>query len=102
MSFSLSDAVVMNLKKSWGDESVAVNIFEIVSVDGQRGCSYLENLLLLLNVVGSSPLHFARPEQDNPCSCANKSMADLIMIHKISPWFHFVPDSFRHIIITRE
>ena len=56
----------MYLKKSWGDEFVALNIFEIVSVDGQRGCPNTDARLLLLNVVGSKPLCFARPEQDIP------------------------------------
>jgi hypothetical protein len=65
----------MNLKKSWGVDPVAEIIFAMLDVDGQRGCSYFENLLLLLNVVGSSPLSFANPEQDKPCSFANNSMA---------------------------
>lgn len=65
----------MYLKKSWGFAPVAERIFAILFVDGQRGCSYLENLLLLLNVVGSNPLRRANPEQDIPCSFANSSMA---------------------------
>lgn len=65
----------MNLKKSCADAPVAANIFDILDVDGQRGCSYLENRLLLLKVVGSKPLHFANPEQVKPCSWANSSIA---------------------------
>lgn len=58
----------MYLKKSWGEAFVALNIFEMVSVDGQRGCPNTDARLLLLNVVGSSPLRFAKPEQDIPWS----------------------------------
>ena len=65
----------MNLKKSAGVALVASSIFEMLPVEGHRGCSYLENRLLLLNVVGSNPLRFASPEQDKPCSLANNSMA---------------------------
>ncbi len=65
----------MNLKKSFGVEFVAASIFDMLAVDGHRGCSYLENLLLLLKVVGSNPLRLANPEQDRPCSRANNSMA---------------------------
>ena len=65
----------INLKKSCGVEFVALIIFAILLVDGQRGCSYFENLLLLLKVVGSRPLHFAKPEQDILCSLANMSIA---------------------------
>lgn len=63
------------LKKSCGAEFVALNILEIVSVDGQRGCPNTDARLLLLNVVGSRPLRFANPEQDMPWSCANNSIA---------------------------
>ena len=61
--FSLS---FIYLKKSWGAECVAFNIFDIVSVDGQRGCPNTDARLLLLKVVGSNPLRFAKPEQDIP------------------------------------
>lgn len=63
------------LKKSCGAELVAFNILEIVSVDGQRGCPNTDARLLLLKVVGSSPLRFANPEQDIPWSWANDSIA---------------------------
>ena len=66
---------MINLKKSCGDAPVAASILAILFVEGQRGCSYLENLLLLLNVVGSRPLRLASPEHDRPCSFANNSMA---------------------------
>ena len=65
----------MNLKKSLALAPVADNIFDMLNVDGHRGCSYFENRLLLLNVVGSKPLRFANPEQDIPCARANKSIA---------------------------
>jgi hypothetical protein len=71
----LYSSFVINLKKSFGAAPVAANIFDMLAVDGQRGCSYLENLLLLLKVVGSKPLRLANPEQDRPCSRANNSMA---------------------------
>jgi hypothetical protein len=69
----LSDFI--NLKKSSGDEFVALNILAIVSVDGHRGWPKTDARLLLLKVVGSSPLRFAKPEQDIPCSHANNSIA---------------------------
>ena len=68
-------SLLINLKKSWGLEPVASIIFAILLVEGHLGCSYLENLLLLLKVVGSRPLSLANPEQDIPCSFANSSMA---------------------------
>lgn len=43
---------------------VASRIFAILFVGGQRGRPYLDQRLLLLNVVGSKPLRFARQEQD--------------------------------------
>lgn len=43
-------------------QPVALKIFAMLPVDGQRGCPYLEYRLDLLNVVGSKPLYFARPE----------------------------------------
>ena len=51
------------------------NILDILLVDGQRGWPSLDQRLLLLNVVGSKPLHFASPEQDIPCSVAKRSIA---------------------------
>ncbi len=71
---SLSSFVI-SLKKSSGFAPTADIIFAILDVDGQRGCSYFEKRLLLLNVVGSKPLHFASPEQDILCSRANSSIA---------------------------
>ncbi len=68
-------SLVINLKKSWGCEPVASIIFAILLVEGHLGCSYFENRLLLLNVVGSKPLSLANPEQDIPCSFANNSIA---------------------------
>lgn len=65
----------MNLVKSWILAPVDDKIFEILFVDGQRGWPSLDQRLLLLNVVGSKPLHFANPEQDIPCSVAKRSMA---------------------------
>ena len=73
--FWFSVSFVMNLKKSCGFAPVAEIIFAMLAVDGQRGCSYLEKRLLLLNVVGSKPLRLANPEQDIPCSLANISIA---------------------------
>jgi hypothetical protein len=65
----------MNLVKSWILAPVDDKILEILFVDGQRGCPSFDQRLLLLNVVGSSPLHFASPEQDIPCSTAKRSIA---------------------------
>ena len=65
----------MNLVKSWILAPVDDKILEILFVDGQRGWPSLDQRLLLLNVVGSSPLHFAKPEQDIPCSVAKRSIA---------------------------
>ena len=65
----------MNLVKSWIDAPVEDRIFEILFVEGQRGCPSLVQRLLLLKVVGSKPLHRARPEHDMPCSKANRSIA---------------------------
>ena len=63
------------LIKSFNDAPVASRIFAMLLVDGHRGWPYLDQRLLLLNVVGSSPLHFAKPEHDIPCSVAKRSMA---------------------------
>lgn len=65
----------INLVKSWILAPVDDKILEILFVDGQRGCPSLDQRLLLLKVVGSRPLHFAKPEQDIPCSVANRSIA---------------------------
>ena len=65
----------MNLVKSWIFAPVDDKILEILLVDGHRGCPSLDQRLLLLNVVGSKPLHFASPEHDIPCSVAKRSMA---------------------------
>ena len=56
-------------------EPVASRILAMLFVDGQRGCPYFELRLLLLNVVGSSPLNFAKPEQDIFLENANLSIA---------------------------
>ena len=89
----------MNLKKSWAEECVDDNILEIVPVDGQRGCPNMVNRLLLLKVVGSSPLRFASPEQDILCSCANNSIAfqicSCVMIKISSEFFILFPNSVR-------
>ena len=61
--------------KSWILEPVDAKILDILFVDGHLGCPSLDQRLLLLNVVGSSPLHFAKPEHDIPCSIAKRSMA---------------------------
>lgn len=55
-------------------QPVAHKIFAMLPVDGQRGWPYLEKRLLLLKVVGSSPLYFAKPEQVILCACANRSI----------------------------
>lgn len=52
-------------------QPVADSIFAMLPVDGQRGWPYFEKRLLLLNVVGSRPLYFARPEHVMLCACAN-------------------------------
>lgn len=65
----------INLVNSWIEAPVDDNILEILLVDGHRGCPSLVQRLLRLNVVGSKPLHRAKPEQDIPCSVANRSMA---------------------------
>lgn len=61
--------------KSWIDAPVEAKILEMLFVDGQRGWPSRDHRLLRLNVVGSRPLHFAKPEHDIPCSVANRSMA---------------------------
>ena len=65
----------INLVKSCMLAPVEDNIFEILFVDGHLGCPSFDQRLLLLNVVGSNPLHFANPEQDIPCSVAKRSIA---------------------------
>lgn len=65
----------INLVKSSKDAPVEDNILEILFVDGHLGCPSFDQRLLLLNVVGSRPLHFAKPEQDILCSVANFSIA---------------------------
>lgn len=72
----------INFVKSFMDAPVADNIFAILFVDGQRGCPCLDQRLLLLNVVGSRPLHFANPEHVFPCSDAKLSIA-----FQTSSWF---------------
>jgi hypothetical protein len=52
------------LVKSCKLAPVLSSIFAILFVDGQRGWPYLDQRLLLLNVVASNPLRFASPEQD--------------------------------------
>ena len=96
---------VIYLKKSCGCECVADKIFAILLVEGQRGCSYLENRLLLLKVVGSKPLHFARPEQESPWSRAKSSIAfqicSCVMVTS-SLFFAFCSQFSKKIIITLE
>ena len=65
----------MNLVKSSKDAPVEDKILEILFVDGHLGCPSFDQRLLLLNVVGSRPLHFAKPEHDILCSVANFSIA---------------------------
>ena len=60
--------------------SVASKIFAMLFVDGQRGWPYLDQRLLLLNVVGSKPLRFARQEQDILCEYAKLSIAPHISL----------------------
>ncbi len=55
--------------------SVALNIFAMLLLEGQRGCPHFDQRLLRLKVVASNPLRFANPEQDIPCSMANFSIA---------------------------
>ena len=83
--------VSINLVKSWILAPVDDNILDMLFVDGHRGCPSLDQRLLLLNVVGSKPLHFAKPEQDIPCSVANRSMArhtSSCVIFSL-PWYSF-------------
>jgi len=54
----------INFVKSVIDAPVDDSIFDILFVDGQRGCPSLDQRLLLLKVVGSKPLHLASPEHD--------------------------------------
>jgi len=54
----------INFVKSSSEAPVEAKILEILLVEGHLGCPSLDQRLLLLNVVGSKPLHFARPEQD--------------------------------------
>lgn len=63
------------LIRSFIEAPVASKILAMLLVDGQRGCPYLDQRLLLLNVVGSNPLYLAKPEQDMLCSFANTSIA---------------------------
>lgn len=65
----------INLVKSVILAPVDAKILEMLFVDGQRGWPSLDQRLERLNVVGSSPLHFANPEQDMPCSVAKRSIA---------------------------
>ena len=66
---------IHNLAKSITDVLVADIILAIVPQDGQRGVPSDENCLLLLNVVESRPLSFARPEQVKPFNWASLEMA---------------------------
>ena len=66
--------------KSYRLDPVLSNIFAILLVEGQRGCPYLDQRLLLLKVVASNPLRFANPEQDTLCSFANESIANQISV----------------------
>lgn len=59
---------------------VADSIFEIVLHDGQRCVPSGKNCLLLLKVVASRPLNFARPEQERLLSLASFSMAFQIIL----------------------
>lgn len=59
---------------------VAAIIFDIVLHDGQRGLPSGKCHLLLLNVVASSPLNFANPEQDKLLSLASRSIAFHIIL----------------------
>ena len=61
--------------KSFKEQPVAFNILAMLFVDGQRGWPYFDQRLLLLNVVGSRPLYFARPEHDMLCKLAKLSIA---------------------------
>ena len=57
-------------------DPVLSNILAILFVDGQRGCPYFDQRLLLLKVVASNPLSFARPEHDTWWSFAKASIAN--------------------------
>ncbi len=60
----LSGSWSIYLVKSCIFDPVDDKILDMLFVEGQRGCPSLDQRLLLLKVVGSKPLHFARPEQD--------------------------------------
>ncbi len=51
-----------NAKNSLMLQFVTAKTLEMLSVDGQRGLPSALMRLLLLNVVGSSPAFFAKPE----------------------------------------
>ena len=74
-----SDCVLLyvgkNCRKSFNVQLVPCNILAMLLVDGQRGWPYCEKRLLLLNVVGSNPQCFARPEQLILCAVAKQSIA---------------------------
>ena len=66
---------IINFIRSSNFECVASSILAMLFVDGHRGCPYFDQRLLLLKVVGSSPLYFASAEQDIFLSLAKQSIA---------------------------
>jgi hypothetical protein len=73
--FEFFSVVCTSFAKSFILVPVKDNIFAMLSVEGQRGCPSFDHLLLLLNVVGSSPLFLASLEQDILWLRANFSIA---------------------------
>ncbi len=65
----------MYFMKSWKFDPVADKTLARLCVLGQRCLPSRDHLLLLLNVVGSSPLFLAKPEQEKLCAPAKHSMA---------------------------
>src|SRR5215510_12404590 len=60
---------------------VQVSTLDTLSVLGQRGLPVGLRRLLLLKAVGSRPARRAKPEADNPCLAARRSIA-----RQISEW----------------
>lgn len=73
--YGLLPAGAKYLMNSFISVPVASKILAMLLVDGQRGCPYFDQRLLLLNIVGSSPLSFARPEHETLWAAAKQSIA---------------------------
>ena len=96
--------------KSVNCVSVTARIFEMLSVEGQRGLPSGDMRLDLLNEVGSKPAFFASPEVDNllfearasiaaqMSACVNMGIVSHVKSIRDRGWSPHIPKIYKFII----